>query len=319
LNKFLERISQITGMESSLLVSTCTAANLTALLVHTEPGDQVILEEESHILWQEEWALTAIAGVFPKSIKGKDGIMDADKISQVTDHTVSGQSPNNSVICIENTHNTGGGTVYSVKKMKEISKVAKKRNMKLHIDGARIFDAAVSEDTEVINLTSEADSISISLNKTLGIPFGSVLCGTQEFIEKAKKESNKIGAFSLHKGGLIAAAGLEALDDDNFKETYRYIKKTHDLARYFAKLVSQIPKIEIDTTKIESNIVLIDVSKSGMNSYVFIKELEKRGVVASLRSKYLVRFVFSRDISKSDITNISSVIQDISKHYNCAK
>src|SRR5699024_6114973 len=281
------------------------------LLVHTEPGDQVILEEESHILWQEEWALTAIAGVFPKSIKGKDGIMDADKISQVTDHTVSGQSPNNSVICIENTHNTGGGTVYSVKKMKEISKVAKKRNMKLHIDGARIFDAAVSEDTEVINLTSEADSVSISLNKTLGIPFGSVLCGSQKFIEKAKKESNRIGGFSLHKGGLIAAAGLETLDVYNFKETCKYIKQTHNLARYFAKSISQLSKVSIKNEKVESNIVLVDISESGMNSYVFIRELEKRGVIASLRSEYLVRFVFSRDISNNDIATISSAIRNI--------
>jgi threonine aldolase len=208
------------GKEDALFVASGTMGNLVAMLTHTQPGDSVIMEEESHFLRCEAGGLAAVAGLMLKTVPGELGFPKVDLLAKA----IIGEGrlfPTTKLVCIENTHNAAGGTCINAEQMKTLSNLTRKYNMKIHIDGARIFNAAVALNVDPADLVREADSIQFCLSKSLGCPFGSVLVGDERFIYKARKKRQMIGG-GMRQAGLMAAAGVVGLEDmiDRLKEDH---------------------------------------------------------------------------------------------------
>ena len=310
---FIERITELTGQEDAAILPTCGAANLTALMTHVKRGGQIVTDRHEHILWYEGNGINGVAGVRPEVVSTENGIMTPDQVADMIDYSVCNQIPYHAAVFMENTHTIGGGIPYSADDTKEIAKIAHERNLKVHIDGARIFNAAVAEETTVRELTESVDSISISLNKLVGAPYGAVLCGSKDFIQSAKVNMKMIGAFSLHKAGLVAAAAMTQISEEYYPAFLEDIRNIHIRTKKFAKMLNEIPDIYVDLSKVKSNLFFMDISQVGMDSFEFLKKMEERGVIGNYRSDSLIRFVLSTDITDSDITKAVEIVEQISK------
>ena len=295
-NALYERITYLTGKEAAVLVPSCTMANLVAIMTHTNKGDQVILEEQSHIVWSEEQGLSSIACVFPKLIHGNKGIISPERIIEAIEDCRFNHKPKTALLCLENTHMGAGGTIYTPELTMKICKIAHERQVAVHLDGARLFNASVALNIQAEGLVKDIDSISINLNKGLSAPEGALLCGTKEFIDKAKINLKRLGGNSMHKAGIIAAAGLVALSNKNIAR----LKEDHEKAKIFAKAANLIRNAEVDLDTVQSNIVLVDISSSGMDTDTTLQSLAKRNVGGHKKDQKVIRFTFHNGISDDD-------------------
>jgi len=204
--KLQKLAAQKLGKEDALFVSSGTMGNLVAMMTHAQPGDSVMMEEEAHILRCEVGGLAAIAGLMLKTVPGELGFPKIDLLSKA----MIGEGrlfPTTRLVCIENTHNSAGGTCINVEQMQMLATLTRKSNIRIHVDGARIFNAAVALNVDPAELVRDADSIQFCLSKSLGCPFGSLLLGDRSFISKARKKRQMIGG-GMRQAGLMAAAGV---------------------------------------------------------------------------------------------------------------
>jgi len=296
-NALYDRIKELTNKEAAVLVPSGTMANLVAIITHTNGrGDQVILEAQSHSVYSEELGLSSIAHMFPKLIPGNKGIINPASIIEAIEDCEFNHKPKTALLCLENTHMFAGGTIYKPELIMENCKVAHEREVPVHLDGARLFNAAVALDIKAESLVKDVDSIMINLNKGLSAPEGALLCGTKKFIDKAKINLKRLGGSSMHKGGIIAAAGLVALSDKNIAR----LSEDHRRAKIFAKAVSLIEGAKIDLSTVQSNIVLVDISSSGMNTDTVLQSLFALNVSGLKKNQKVIRFTFHNGISDND-------------------
>lgn len=288
-----ETAAEILGKEDALFVTSGTQGNQIAILVHCRPGNEVLLEEESHIFYYESGAASALAGVQTRTIPGQRGAMSTEAVEAAI-RPEDQHFPETGLICVENTHNRAGGAVIPASSMREINAVAKKYGVPVHVDGARLFNAAAALGTPITELTRHCDSVQICLSKGLGAPVGSLLAGSSEFIKKARKWRKRLGG-GLRQAGIIAAPGLIALT----KMPDR-LYLDHENARYFAEGVGVISNLTV-SNQIDTNIVVVDVSKTGFTSDEFSSRLKEQGVLANGFGNGLVRFVTHFDVTKEDI------------------
>ena len=302
-NKLQEIASKKMGKEDALLVASGTQANLVSLMSHTQRGDAAILEEESHMIYYEASGLSAIAGVMPITIKGHLGALDAKKVNDrlKVQHRI--HQPEIKIICLENTHNRAGGTCLRPEQIHEIGEVAQSNSIKLHMDGARIFNAAVALNVDVKKLTKEIDSVTFCLSKSLSAPVGSMILGEKEFIEKARINRQRVGG-AMRQAGIIAAPGIVALE-----KMIDRLKDDHMNSKILANGLRDLG-LGIDLKRVQTNIVLIDVSSIGLSSEEFISELLNYKIKASNYGVSTVRMVTHRGIEAS---HINYVIESISK------
>ena len=313
--KLQERICQLTGFERILLLPTCSAANLTALMTYSKPGAQVIADSLTHFLWYEGNGVSAIAGLRTKLIDTENGILTSEQVAAAADHSECLQIPINVAVFLENTHTIGGGWAYPIDLLSGIEKEAHKRNLFIHMDGARIFNATVSKNVELSEITKHVDSLSFNLNKIMGVPFGAILCGSQSFIESAAINAKIIGAHSMHKSGMLAAAALTQLSSDNYPLFLENLKKTHLRTRQFAQMLNEIPYISVPMDKVESNLFFMDIKNTNINAKTFLNYMEQNGVLASYRSEEKIRFVVSVDRTASELEEAAERIHKIVKNH----
>ncbi|HEY3423645.1 MAG TPA: GntG family PLP-dependent aldolase, partial [Negativicutes bacterium] len=265
--------AQITGKEAALFVTSGTMGNQIAAMVHAQRGDEIICESESHIYYYEVGGLAYLAGVQARPLTGIKGILAPESIRQAI-RGIDIHQPKTALICLENTHNRAGGVCYSSQDLAAIKELADCYNIPVHIDGARIFNAAVAQNVTVGELTQYAHSVTFCLSKGLCAPVGSLLTGSQEFIEQARRYRKMLGG-GMRQVGILAAAGIVAL-----KTMVDRLAEDHLHARILGAAIANLGLI-IDLTTIQTNIVLFDVSRLPMTAADMIAKLNQYGVKAS--------------------------------------
>jgi len=301
----LEKIaSEQMGKEAALLVTSGTQANLISLMSNTERGDLVILESESHIYWYEVGGISLIAGLLPWPIKSRLGAPAPEDVEAAI-RPQNIHFPEPSLICLEDTHNRHGGTIITPDQIKVISGVAQAHDLKLYLDGARIFNAAVALRVDVKEFTKHVDNLMFCLSKGLCCPVGSLLVGTREFIERARKLRKVLGG-GMRQAGIIAAPGIVALENmiDRLTEDHRN-------AMHLAEGITKIDGIQIDLSGVQTNIVCFDISGLGIADDLFLSKLKEKGIFALTLAENKVRMVTHRGIEKTHVETAIAAIENI--------
>jgi len=301
-NVLQEKCAKLTGKDAALFVPTGVMGNQLAIKSHTQPGDEVIVESESHILNYETAAPAVISNIQLLQVKGETGIMNIDDIKKyIRSHEY--YFPVTKLICLENTHNRAGGVIQPIEIIKSISEFAKDNNIKLHLDGARIFNAYVETGISVKEYAGYFDSISFCFSKGLGCPVGSILCGDKEFIAKAHKWRKILGG-AMRQVGILAAAAIYALDNN-----VERLKKDNNKAKYFAEELSKIEGINIDLNSVQTNIVIFSSGK--IPKAEFLKRLKDKGVFISSGSYDNMRAVFHLDVNDDEVKNAINIVESL--------
>tara|TARA_B100001029_G_scaffold49933_1_gene39896 strand:+ start:176 stop:1144 length:969 start_codon:yes stop_codon:yes gene_type:complete len=289
------KAAKILGKEAALYVPSGTMSNIVATRTHTSPGDEIVTEAHSHVYQYEGGAFAALSGCSVAIIHAKNGLMTSEEVSNSIRKAEGSLShyPNGSLVCVENTAQGGGGTVYPQETLDEICKVAREKDCKLHLDGARFFNAVVASNTDPARMVRDFDSVSICLSKGLGAPVGSVLVGSKKDLAQAHRWRKMFGG-GMRQAGMMAAAGIYALENN-----IERLSEDHRRAKQFAEAVSEMPKFSIKTENVQSNIVFIGVGKG--NTERIIGELAKYGIDILSTDDSTIRAVFHLHITDKDL------------------
>jgi threonine aldolase len=294
INKLQARAAEIFGREAAIFVPTGSMGNIVAVKTWTHHGDEVIIEERGHIHQYEMDSITAIAGCMPRTTCVEDGILTWDRIEPLIRPKVYYRAQT-ALVSLESSHNMAGGTVYPPEVSDEICDRAHEAGLRVHLDGARIFNASVYLGRSVADITRKFDSVMFCLSKGLGAPVGSMLVGSREFIEKARVYRKLFGG-GMRQVGVLGAAGLIALEKSPAR-----LHEDHANARYLAEALAQLPGIKVDLRKVQTNIVIFDVSKTGRTAAEICAALTNRNVLAGPTGKYAIRMVTHCDVDRAAI------------------
>jgi threonine aldolase len=303
-NALERRAAEIFGKEAALFVPTGCMGNLIAIKVWTHHGDEVICEERSHVNLYELASMSAIAGCMPRVARGEDGILTWPQIEAVIRPKIYYDSQT-ALICLENTHNMAGGTLYTAAQINDICNHANAAGLKVHLDGARVFNASVALGTPVSEIARNVDSVMFCLSKGLGAPVGSMVVGSNPFIEKARVYRKMFGG-GMRQVGVLAAAGRIALD-----ESPKRLHIDNQNAERLAEGLSQIPSLRIDPKSVKTNIVIFDCQATGMDAVQFCDALKPHGIWALDTAPYSVRFVTHCDVDARGIERSLQVVRQL--------
>ncbi|MDK2882968.1 MAG: threonine aldolase [Bacillota bacterium] len=292
------------GKEAGLFVTSGTQGNLIAILTHTQPGQEVILEQESHIYYYEVAGSALIGGVQLRPLQGKDGALDPAEV-EASIRPDNIHYPDTGLIVLENTHNRAGGTIIPGENIEAIARIAARHNLPLHLDGARIFNAAIALGKPVVELARPFTSVMFCLSKGLGAPVGSLLVGPRDWIEKARKWRKRLGG-GMRQAGILAAAGLVALE-----KMVDRLAEDHENARRLAEGLGNLPGLSVVPP--QTNMVLVDVSATGFSAPTFVARLAQYGVLAVDMSPSKVRFVTHKDVDREDIEYALRAVEKLIK------
>jgi threonine aldolase len=293
-NALQEKVANLLGKEAALFVPSGTMANQLSIKSHTQPGDEVIIEGSSHPYNFEGGAGAALSGIQFQCLKGVRGILDASQIEEAirpADH----HFPVTKLICLENTHNRGGGSIYPLEKMAEIYRLTKSKGLLLHLDGARLWNASVAMGIKPLEYAQWADSVSVCLSKGLGAPIGSLVAGSKPFIDRIHRFRKMFGG-GMRQVGIIAAAGIYALNHH-----LERLKEDHHNAKRLAVGLKEFKGVSIDPKHVETNIVIFDVTNTGMTGAQVAEAMKKEGVLIHAFGKTQIRLVTHLDVSSEDI------------------
>ncbi|MBI4388758.1 MAG: low-specificity L-threonine aldolase [Nitrospinae bacterium] len=291
-NKLQELAAHKIGKESALFVPSGAMGNLVSVLTHCQRGDEVILGDRCHIFLNEVGGISALGGVHPRTVPNEDdGTLALDRVERL----IRGPDihyPPTRLICLENTQNYCSGAPLPVSYMDSAASLAVRHNLKVHLDGARIFNAAVALAADVRELTRQADSVMFCLSKGLSAPVGSLVCGTREFIRKARKVRKMLGG-GMRQAGHLAAAGIVALE----KMTQR-LQEDHDNAQLLACGLAQIDGIRVDPKNVKTNIVFFELNHPQTAPEEFLERLESMGIKILRIDRGVFRAVLNRGVSR---------------------
>jgi threonine aldolase len=305
-NRLQERAARIFSREAALFVPSGSMGNLVCIMAQTRPGQEVICDEAGHVYSYEMASMSAIAGVLPRIVKGEDGILTWDVVSKAIRPKIY-YRPQTALISLENTHNMAGGTVYPSSVAREVCEKAHELGLQVHLDGARIFNAAAYLGEDVAAMTQGFDSIQFCLSKGLGAPVGSMVVGSRELIERCRSFRKMLGG-GMRQAGVIAAAGLVALEKGP-----KLLQIDHDNAQSLANQLASIPGISLNPAKVQTNIVIFDLKKSGMTSASFLTALSERKVLAVPVDSDRVRMVTHLNVGRNDMEIAAAAVKDVLK------
>ncbi len=303
-NHLQMRAAQIFRKEAALFVPSGTMGNQIAINIHTRPGQEVITEAHAHIFEFEMAAMAAISGVQARPVPTPEGILDWDRIRGAIRPKIYYRAQTG-LIALENTNNMAGGTVYTKNQIDDICDRAHAVGLPVHLDGARIFNAATALNTDVASLTQSCDSVMFCLSKGLAAPVGSMLAGSREFIERARIVRKMLGG-GMRQVGVLAAAGLIALE----KMPGR-LKEDHRNARLMAELLSEAPALDVQPEKVQTNILMVGVSRTGFDSEGLSAVLKENGVLVSLLDPGRIRLVTHNDVDGEQIRLAAGIIKKV--------
>ncbi len=303
-NRLQAHAAEIFGKEAALFVPSGTMGNQVAIRVHTKAGQEVITEAASHVFNYEMAAMAAISGVIPRPISTANGIMDWQEIEPLIRPRIY-YVAQTGLIILENTHNMAGGTVYTADQISGICSQAHTRGLPVHLDGARIFNAAVALGDDVRRLCRDCDSVMFCLSKGLGAPAGSLLLGRKDFIEAARSVRKMLGG-GMRQTGILAAAGIVALE----KMTGR-LAEDHDNARLLARLLSRLPRLIVDEERVATNIVIVKLARSGLHSDELSDRLRRKGVLVGKVDGDTIRLLTHLDVSREQVEKAAAIFEEV--------
>jgi threonine aldolase len=302
-NRLQERAAEIFQREAALFVPSGSMGNQIAVRLHTKPGHEVITEERCHIYNFEMAGMAALSGVLARPIATSDGIMEWKKIKAAIRPKVYYRAQTG-LVTLENTHNIAGGTIYSKEQTEDICHHAHEAGIPVHMDGARIFNAATALGCSVADLTRSCDSVMFCLSKGLAAPVGSMLVGSKEFVERARSMRKLLGG-GMRQVGVLAAAGLIALE----KMPDR-LHVDHENARQLAHLLAEEPLLDIQPEKVRTNIVIVGLSRSGFDSSKLADGLKLQGVLVSPVDAETIRLLTHADVDRTQIDEAAKIIRE---------
>ncbi len=298
-----DEIAALLGKEAGLFVPSGVMSNQLALRVHTNPGDEVVLEAGCHIANHETGAAGALSGVQLLAIKGENGILEPVEVERAIRSGYYWE-PNPSLICIENTHNQAGGVVYPLDVILDIGQIARNRDFSYHLDGARLWNACAASGISEAEYAAPFDSISVCLSKGLGAPIGSVLVGSKTFIERAHRFRKMYGG-GMRQVGIIAAAGLFALRNQK-----KDLDNDHRNARRLADGLAAIESFSLDPASVETNIVMFDV-RGGYDALGVLKVMKTNGVLMVPFGPKTIRATTHRDVDEASIDEAIQILSGL--------
>jgi threonine aldolase len=309
-NRLEALAAEVFGREAGLFFPTGSMANQTAIRLHTRPGEEIVCEARAHVLDWEMGSAAVFSGCTLRTVKADRGILTWDLIRSAVFRNVSFHAPTG-LVCVENTHNMAGGTVMPIETAHEICDAAHATGLPVHLDGARIFNAAVALGVSVKELTAGFDTVMFSLSKGLGAPVGSMLVGSADAMRSARNFRKAMGG-GMRQAGVLAAAGLIALE-----EMPARLGDDHANARVLAEAVAKHAAAEMDLGTVQTNIVIFRL-RDGADAGVFVAAMKDRGVLTSPVGSRAVRFVTHIDVSRDDCVRAAQAASEVLSNWGCA-
>jgi threonine aldolase len=291
INRLERRAAEIFRREAAIFVPTGTMGNQIAIKIHTQPGQEIICEERAHIFNWEMATLSSFSGCIVRPVFSDSGVLGWAEIRKAVAPKIYYRAQTG-LIVLENTHNMAGGTVSPAEVMDEVCNSAHSVGIPVHLDGARIFNAATYLGKSVAEITRGFDSVMFCLSKGLGAPVGSMLVGSKSFIERARIHRKALGG-GMRQAGILAAAGLIALENMTTR-----LHQDHDNAKFLAESVAQMPGIKLDVSRVQSNIVIFEITHSTMDALVVTRKLAEENILASGIGPRHMRFVTHMDVDR---------------------
>ncbi len=300
-NKLQDKIAGMFGKEGALFVPSGVMGNQVCIRTHTNHGDEIIMDEDAHIFVYENAAAAALSGLSVKTIPNGNGVITAEQIKKAI-RPKAYYLPKTKLICLENTHGRSGGTIFPIDEIKRINAVAKESNIKMHLDGARIWNASVASGVSLNEYGKYFDSISVCLSKGLGAPVGSVIIGSAAFIEQARVFRKMFGG-GMRQVGILAAAGLYAIEN-NLKR----LDDDHKKAKMLGEAISKLKTFQIDLNLVQTNMVIAEIV-DGVTQDEVLNKLRSNGLLLTPERHNCIRAVSHLDVSFEDIQLAADVFQ----------
>jgi threonine aldolase len=295
------RVAALLGKEASLFLPTGTMANQIAVYTQTRPGDEILVGEDSHIFHYEMAGPALHSGVQCRPVRSVRGLMEPEAIAEAI-RPESPYLPKTSLLCLENTHNLAGGRVIPLDKLEAAAGVARRHGMAVHLDGARLWNASVAAGVELSRYAALADSVMVSLSKGLGAPVGSTLAGGELFIARARRARKAFGG-GMRQVGVLAAAALVGL------ESLPRLREDHQLARWIAERLAELPDVRCAPEEVETNIVLVEVDRDGPPGSWWQERLAEQEVLVLAMGPRQLRLVTHRDVGRPEAEALVAAFQ----------
>ncbi len=303
-NALQERVAALLGKEAALFVPSATMANEIAVKVHTRPGDEVILDRTAHLVHAEAGGPAVLSGVMLYTVQGVRGVFTAQQVEEAIRRDDPHQ-PRTRLVSVEQTSNLGGGTVWPLAALRAVAQVAHRRQLRTHMDGARLMNAVVASGVPADEQARGYDSVTFCLTKGLGCPVGALVAGDREFIREARRYKQLFGG-AMRQAGIIAAAGLYALDHNVDR-----LAEDHANAKLLARGLAEIPGVTLDLEHVETNMVFFDVAQTGLTAQDVVDRLLAHGVRMGAVGRTLIRAVTHLDVSRTDVERAVAVAQEV--------
>ncbi len=296
-----QRTASVLGKEAAVYMPSGTMANQVAVRTHTEPGDEILIEAEAHIYYYEGGGPAALSGVMCRLIRGERGIFGGNDVRALL-RPANVHFTRTRLLCVENTHNRGGGSVWPIARIAEVAAVAHEAGLQTHLDGARLWNASVASGVSEAEYARHFDSVSVCFSKGLGAPVGSVLAGNAPFIARARRFRKQFGG-GMRQAGVIAAGALYALEHHRSR-----LAEDHANARRLAELLARCPALRVDVGAVETNMVFFDVTT--MSAEASVAALAAAGVRVLATGPNTLRAVTSLEVDTAAIDRAARIVHD---------
>ncbi|MFA6110935.1 MAG: low-specificity L-threonine aldolase [Candidatus Latescibacterota bacterium] len=303
-NRLQEMAAERMGMEAALFVPSGTMGNTIALLVHTRPGEELLVEERSHVYYWECGNYATVAGLAVRPIGGEHGVLTPERLEAAL-RGPNLHFPRPALVCVENTHNNASGSAWTPAQMAALSRVVREHGLALHLDGARIFNAAVALGVDPREYTRHVDSVMFCVSKGLSAPVGSLLCGTRAFVDRAVRMRKRLGG-AMRQAGILAAAGIVALE-----QMVERLAEDHGNARLLAAGLAAIPGIAVAQPPVPTNILVVDVAGLGWTAETLVGRWRSQGVLSNPRPPSAARLVTHRHVSAADAEYVVAITREL--------
>ncbi|MCY3018540.1 MAG: aminotransferase class I/II-fold pyridoxal phosphate-dependent enzyme [Planctomycetota bacterium] len=293
------RVAGMLGKESALFTPSGTMANQLAVRTHTEPGDEILIDANAHISYYEAGGPAALSGVSCRCLSGVRGVFTATDVETAL-RPPDQHFPPTKLVCLENTHNRGGGTIWPMERIREVADIARRQGLRMHLDGARLWNASVATGIDERNYAAQFDSVSVCFSKGLGAPVGSALCGSRDFIQRARRFRKMFGG-GMRQAGILAAGALYALEHHRSR-----LAEDHANARALANGLARLSGIELDSATVQTNIVFFSVST--MPAKELVLRLDRAGVRMLATGSNGIRAVTSLMVTADDMLKAVEIV-----------
>lgn len=307
INRLQELAAERLGKQAALFVPSGTMANQIAIKLHTQPGDEIVMERTNHPFRSESGGLAVLSSVQVQPLPGHRGVITAEQIAAVIRTGEDIHHAPTRLICLENTHNRGGGNVYPLDTIRAIHTLARERGLAVHLDGARLFNASVASGVPAPEITQYFDSCTLCLSKGLGAPVGSIIAGSTAFINGALRYRKMFGG-AMRQAGFLAAAGIYALEHNVERLT-----EDHHHAKLLAERICHAKGVRLNPQDVETNILFLelDPDEASLDAFALMHTMQERGVLAMASGPYTMRLVTHLDVSRAQIEEAAQVICDV--------